>query len=164
MAQLIGFIAFFISLVTYHQKSKVKILSNALLVNCLKIVHYLLLGAYSACVIKVVAIIRDFFVILKEKYNFLRSKFFFWFFLLLYLVIAIVTYDGVFSLFPVIAAFTYILVIWNGDVDKIRKIAFLGYCLWLCYNIFVFSISGVLSDIISILSVSVAIYRCRENR
>lgn len=161
-AQIIGFVAFGISLFTYHKEDKVKILSNALVVNFLKLIHYLLLGEYSGCATKIIAIIRDFFVILKEKYTILSSKLFLWLFVLLYVIISVVTYDELLSLLPIIAAFSYMFVIWDGDDIKIRRIALLGYLLWLGYDVFVFSISGILSNIVSILSVSLAIYK--DNR
>ena len=162
VAQIIGFIAFGFSLFTYHQKGKVNILNNALVVNFLKLVHYLLLGAYSGFATKVVAIFRDLFVIVKERNSFFGSKLYFYIFIFLYLVISVITYDGFLSLLPIIAALTYMLVIWDGNDVKIRRIALLGYFLWLGYNIFVFSLSGIFSNVVSIMSVSFAIYK--DNR
>ena len=63
VAQVIGFIAFFFSLFAFHRKKKNKILGNMIISNILNLIHYLLLGAYSGCITKVLAIIRDNFII-----------------------------------------------------------------------------------------------------
>ena len=158
IAQIIGFVAFLVSLITYHKKSKTGILNNALISNSLKLIHYLLLGAYSGCVTKVIAIVRDVFIIMKVKYSYLNSKVFLYLFVLLYIIVSVITFDVIISLLPILAALSYIVVIWDGDVDKIRKVALIGYLLWLGYDFFVFSIGGILSNVVSILSVGVAIY------
>ena len=158
IAQIIGFVAFLVSLSTYHKKSKTGILNNALISNSLKLIHYLLLGAYSGCVTKVIAIVRDVFIIMKVKYSYLNSKVFLYLFVLLYIIVSVITFDVIISLLPILAALSYIVVIWDGDVDKIRKVALIGYLLWLGYDFFVFSIGGILSNVVSILSVGVAIY------
>ena len=36
------------------------------------------------------------------------------------------------------------VVIWNGNDLDIRKVAFVGYILWLIYNIYVFTIVGII--------------------
>ena len=69
VAQIIGFIAFIASLISYHRKSKKAILSSMLISYVLFIIHYLLIGAYSGCITKVLAIFRNYFIILKDKYK-----------------------------------------------------------------------------------------------
>ena len=56
IAQVIGFVAFIISLLAYHIKKKSKILGSMVISNILNLVHYLLLDAYSGCITKVMAI------------------------------------------------------------------------------------------------------------
>lgn len=53
--------------------------------------------------------------------------------------------------------YIYIVPVWNGDEVTIRKTAFGCYFLWLIYNIFVFSIAGIISNVISIISTFIAI-------
>lgn len=69
------------------------------------------------------------------------------------------TYNGIFSLFPLVAALIYIIPVWNGNEIIIKKTVFLCYFLWLIYNVFVLSISGIIANIISIISTSLAIYK-----
>lgn len=115
IAQAIGLIAFIISLIAYHRKKKKDILVNMLLSNGFNLVHYFLLNAYSGCVTKILGIIRDGFIIIKEKYKFLSKKIFLLIFIVIYLIVGIMTYNGIFSLFPLVAALIYIIPVWNGN-------------------------------------------------
>ena len=84
-------------------------------------------------------------------------------FIVLYLIALIITYNGVLSIFPLIAAIIYMIVEWNGNSIAIKKIAFICYFLWLIYNIFVFSIVGIVSNVISIISTLIALINARKN-
>ncbi|MBE6158984.1 MAG: YgjV family protein [Firmicutes bacterium] len=157
VAQIIGFIAFIFSLIAYHKKNKNKILGNMIISNVLNLIHYLLLGAYSGCITKVLAIIRDNFIILKDKNKKLSSNIYLILFILIYIIAGIFTYNGVLSLLPLMAALIYIIFIWNGKELTIKKVAFGTYFLWLIYNICVLSIPGIISNVVSIISTFIAI-------
>ena len=125
--------------------------------NILNLIHYLLLGAFSGCITKLLAIFRDYFIILKEKNKKLSNSVYLIVFILLYIIATIFTYNGFLSILPLVAAIIYIIFIWNGNEVIIKKIAFFCYFLWLIYNIFVLSIAGIVSNIISIISTLIAI-------
>ena len=167
IAQIIGIIAFLLSLIAYHREKKEKILGNMILSNLLNLIHYLLLGAYSGCITKIIAICRDYFIILKSKKHFLFSNIFLSIFILLYIVTGILTYNSIWSVLPLLAAIIYIIPVWNGDELTIKRAAFGCYFLWLIYNIFVFSIAGIISNVISIISTFIAInnnkIKCDKN-
>ena len=74
ISQIVGFVAFVISLIAYHRKKKEKIFKTMMLANLLDITHYLLLGAYSGCLTKVIALVRNEIIILKEKKEKLNNK------------------------------------------------------------------------------------------
>ena len=56
ISQFIGFAAFFVSIFAYHKNKKEKILGNMVISNILNLIHYLLLGAYTGCITKGLAI------------------------------------------------------------------------------------------------------------
>ena len=130
--------------------------------NILNLIHYFLLGAYSGCITKLLAIFRDYFIILKEKHSKLSNILYLFIFIMLYVVASIFTYNGILSILPLLAALIYIIFIWNGNEKKKKKVAFFCYFLWLVYNIFVFSIAGIVSNIIAIISTFVAIISIKK--
>ena len=157
LAQIIGFIAFFVSLIAYHRKDKKNILINMITANIINLFHYLLLGAYSGCITKLLAIFRDCFIIFKKNCNNFLNYFYLIFFIILYVIASIFTFNGILSILPLLAALIYTIFIWNGNELRLKKIAFICYFIWLIYNIFVMSISGIVSNVISIVSTLIAI-------
>lgn len=157
ISQLIGLMAFGISLLAYHRNKKEKILGSMILSNFLNLVHYLLLDAYSGCITKVVAVIRDSFIIFKKNDKVLSSKLFMFLFIGVYIGAGFFTYDGMWSLFPLVAATIYIIPVWNGNEMTVKKTALFCHILWLIYNISVLSVVGIISYTISIISTFIAV-------
>ena len=77
---------------------------------------------------------------------------------IIYLVSGILTYKNIYSILPIIAAMIYLYFVWNGNELKVKRCAFYCYFLWLIYNICVFSIAGITSNIVSIISTFIAVY------
>ena len=125
--------------------------------NIINLFHYLLLGAYSGCITKLLAIFRDCFIILKKNCNNFLNYFYLIFFIILYIIASIFTFNSILSILPLLAALIYTIFIWNGNELRLKKIAFICYFIWLIYNIFVMSISGIVSNVISIVSTLIAI-------
>ena len=159
IAQIIGFIAFVISLLAYHRKKKEKIFQTMMIANVLDIVHYLLLNAYSGCVTKVIALLRNKIIIVKEKNKKINNNMVLVILFSAYLISGILTYKNIYSVLPILAAMIYLYFVWNGNELKVKKVAFYCYFLWLAYNIFVFSIAGIVSNVVSILSTFIAIHK-----
>lgn len=121
IAQLTGFIAFLISLIAYHRNKKQKILHNMVLANMFNLIHYLLLGAYSGCITKIIAIFRDLFILVKNKNKLLSTNIFLIIFILIYIVAGIFNYNSIFSILPLAAAMIYIIPVWNGNELTIKN-------------------------------------------
>ena len=119
-------------------------------------VHYILLGAYSGCITKILAILRDTIIIKKEKYTKLSSNFVVLIFLIIYIISGIFTYTNIWSIFCILAAVIYIIKVWNGDEKTVKETAFFCYFLWLIYNVSVYSVAGIVSNVVSIISTFIA--------
>ena len=158
VSQVAGFIAFILSLISYHRKKKSKIFQTMMVANVLDIIHYILLGAYSGCITKVIALIRNKIIIIKEKNKKLNNNIVLIILFIIYLVSGILTYKNIYSILPIIAAMIYLYFVWNGDALKVKRCAFYCYFLWLIYNICVFSIAGITSNIVSIISTFIAVH------
>lgn len=157
IAQIIGLIAFAISLSAYHKKDKKSILSSLIVSNILNFIHYFMLDALSGCVTKGLAIIRDSFILEKRKHPKLTSIVYLYIFVFIYLAFMYLTYDGIISILPFVASIFYLIGIWEADELMVKKVAFYSFIPWLAYNICVLSISGVISNILSIISTLIAI-------
>lgn len=157
-SQIAGFIAFALSLIAYHQKEKKKIFQTMMVANILDIIHYILLDAYSGFITKIIALIRNEIIIVKEKNKKFNNLIVLIALFIIYLVSGIATYKNIYSILPIVSAMIYLYFVWNGNELKVKKIAFYCYFLWLMYNICVFSIAGITSNIVSIISTFIAVY------
>ncbi len=164
VSQVIGFVAFAISILAYHKNKKGKILGNMVISNILNLIHYLLLGAYTGSITKIIAIFRDSFIILKDKNNKYNKSIFLYIFIVVYITVAIITYKDIFSLLPLLAAIIYLIPTWNGSKKIVKRTAFICYFLWLAYNIFVFSLAGIVSNRVSLISTGIAVYNENKNK
>ncbi len=163
ISQTFGFSAFIISLMAYHKKDKEKIFKTMLIANILDIIHYFFLHAYSGCFTKIIALIRNEIIILKEKKQKLNSKLVLFLIFTVYIISGIISYQNIFSILPILAATIYLFFIWNGNELQVKKVAFFCYFLWLIYNICVFSVAGIVSNCISIVSTSIAVYNTKKS-
>lgn len=164
ISQIFGTIALIITLYAYHLKTKKGIFKTMCIANIMDIIHYILLNAYSGCGIKTIAFFRNIFIIKKESNQKLNKTIYLIIFLSIYVLLGIFTYQNIYSLLPIFAALLYMVVIWNGNEKKVKKIAFICYFLWLAYNIAVHSISGVISNIISLISTYIAYKNAKRSK
>ena len=155
-SQIIETVAIIITLASYHFKTKKNIFKGMCLANIFEITHYLFLNAYSGCFTKVVALARNIFIIEKDKNKKLNNKIFLMLFIGIYIILSVLTFNSIYSILPFIAAITYMIVVWNGNELQVKKIAFICYFLWLAYNIFIFSVAGIISSICGIVSTYIA--------
>ena len=65
-SQIIETIALVITLYSYHLKTKKSIFKGMCVANILDITHYFFLNAYSGLVTKVMALVRNIFILKKE--------------------------------------------------------------------------------------------------
>lgn len=155
-AQIIETIALIITLYAYHLNTKKKIFKTMCISNILDILHYLFLDAFSGGLTKIMALIRNIFILKKEDNKKSNSNIFLFLFIIAYMILAVFTYKNIYSLLPFIAAIIYMVIVWSGDELQIKKIAFLCYFLWLVYNISVFSIMGIISNVVALVSTYIA--------
>ena len=164
ISQIVGFSAFIISLIAYHRKEKKKIFKTMMIANILDIIHYFLLGAYSGCVTKVMALIRNEIIIVKEKRKKLNNIIVLIIIVFVYVIAGVLTYENIYSILPILAAVIYMFFVWNGDELKVKKVAFYCYFLWLAYNMCVFSVAGIVSNSVAIISTFIAMLKEKKDK
>ncbi len=161
VSQLFALGAFIISLISFHRKKKEKIIKTALIANIFDMFHYILLGAYNGFLTILLSFFRNSFVIYKDKRK-IKSNIYLVIFIILYLIISIITYKNIYSILPSIAAIIYLIAIWNGNELTIKKVGCGCFFLWLTYDIFVFSIMGIISNIVAIISTFIAVLNAKN--
>lgn len=161
IGNIFGIIGLIFSAVAYHKRQKKKILLDLIISNCFSLLQYLFLQAYTGCITIIISILRNIIAIKKGEKN---KNFVLIIFIILYIVMGILTYNSIFSILLIIASIIYLLGIWDGREDVIRKTGLINMYLWLIYSISTWAIAGVIQNIILIVSTHIAIRNNREEK
>ena len=126
--------------------------------------HYGLLGDYTGMAMDGVCFLRA--LMMASGKRVLMSRGMMCGILATILLLCVVTWEGIFSLFPTIALFVSTVFLYSANGDKIRRAQL--FCTspsWMVYNIHVFSVPGILCEALDMGSVLLYEYRAwRKSR
>lgn len=113
LAQIFAILSFIALLTSYWQTKRSKILFYQILDSLFDVIQYFLLGGYTGSFTNLVGALRAY--MFGKEYH---SNYILYVFLLLYMMIGIVTYNGLLSLLPTMAALFYTVIVWKGNPPK----------------------------------------------
>ncbi len=158
IGQILGIIAPIITFVSYQVNSKKKLLilqTAATFTTCLS---YMFLGATSGFALNIVCIIRNivfFFQDSKSKMNLISAC-----------ILAVVmgglgflSWEGPISLLVIIALAANTIFMSFGDAQLLRKSVTVTSSMILAYNIFVFSLGGIVNESVAVVASVIGIIR-----
>lgn len=158
IGQIIGFVAMGIIVASYQQKSHKNILTFQMVSGLLFTVHYILLSAYTGAVMNLLGAFRSLVYANRGK-KWASSVIWPTIFGVGFLISGILTWDSIFSVFPLIAMLMSSIVLWI-EQPKINRIFSLptSTC-WLIYNIKTLSYPGIITEIFVLISIIIGIIR-----
>ena len=120
--------------------------------------HLLLLGAVTGGISYVLNTVRSF--CLGSKYAFLKSKWMCAIICTLQVIALLITWDGWWSLLPIVANIAATIGGYTYNGQKIRATGiFINSPLWIIYDIIVGSWAGILDEVVTETSMLISIYR-----
>lgn len=155
--QLIGLLGFCILVLSFYKKEAITILTYQITSNFAYTVHYFLLGGLSGAFCSLIGIIRN-IVLIKSN----NKKIIIPIFILLYLIVTILFYEGIYSLFPMIANSAYLIALTYKKKKPLLFGAIINSILWILYSIFVSSYVSVVTESILIVSNTIQIIRLKK--
>lgn len=154
MAQILGFIYALFLIISNFRKTAKQILLFQTISFFFKTLHYYLLGGISGFLTSFISMIRNIIF-----YKIKESKIWTIFFIIIYIIIGILTLKSFYTLLPVIATITYTLIINYDNPKYLRYGMFLTSLTWLIYNIYIISYSGIIIQLIMLISNIIAIIK-----
>ena len=164
IGQIIGIIAPILTVVSYQMNTKKKVLivlSAATLATC---ISYLMLGAMSGFVLNIVCLARNlvcFFVKEKTKESYITAALF----AVAMCAIGAFSWQGPHSLLIIAGLAINTVFVALGDPQKLRFSILLTSSLIFIYNIFEFSMGGMINESLAIGSAVIGIIRfCKRQK
>lgn len=159
LANILGVIGIFFLVVSVQCNKKSSILIFQIFANIFYGLQYLTLGAFSAGVMSIVSLLRCLIFYSYDRKGKLVPL---WLFLILALSIIFpifFTYDGILSLFPIVATLVYSYATWQKNLSLFRKLVMSVSSLWVVYNFAVGAYISVIGSVFEFVSSIIAIYR-----
>ncbi len=160
LANIIGILAVILFVLSYQLKARRSIILCNVLSRALYVVQYLLLGALSGAVLDILGMGVS-LLAQKKDLPFIRRH-------LPFVIIAadlcivgagILLYENLFSLLPVLGVLLHTGAFWMTRERNIRRVSFLGSPFWLVYNLYSRAFGSAVGDVMTMVSVAVAIVR-----
>lgn len=160
IAQIVGVFAVISFLLSYQQKKRKNIILWNAMSRCLYIVQYIMLGAFEGAALDVLGTVSS--VAAQNKHKPWIQKYLKFVFVGINLIIlgaGLLLYENVFSLFPIVGVILHTSAFWISDEKTIRIVSFLGSPFWLVYNLASCAYGSAVGDVLTMVSIGIAIYR-----
>lgn len=158
--QLIGILAFCVMVLSFYNKNPRTIIAYQIVSNFAYTVHYLLLGALSGAYISFVGIFRN-IALLKVKKN---KSILAIIVIFLYLLITIIFYENIYSIFPLIANSIYLLLMIKNTRKSLIIAGIISAIMWGSYAIFVKSYASMITESILLVSNTIQLVKLNKNK
>ena len=160
IANLVGICAVLLFVLSYQQKKRSGIVICNGISRALYVIQYLLLGAFEGAVLDVVGIVATVLAQTQDrgwvkKY---RGAVIVGINTLI-VVCGILLYENVFSLLPMFGVLLHTGAFWMKDEKKIRFVSFAGSPFWFVYNLITCAYGSAVGDMMTMVSIALAIYR-----
>ncbi len=157
----LGFVALILGFCSYQAKNQKGLLLWQTANSTVFVLHYFLIGAPSACVLNVVNIVRNLVYYRRGKKGKIPVGYPVVFSLLM-VIFGVFTWEGPHSLLVTFGIAINSICISINNVQGIRKSILLTSSLVLLYDAFVFSIGGMIYELVAIGSSLIGLWRYRN--
>ena len=162
IGQAVGAVAMIECFFIYQCRDRRKMVFLKLIDDLLWSTHFLLIGGFTAALTSIIAIFRELVFYNKGNKRWESSAWWAVGFSVLFLACAPLTWKNIFSIFPAAASVVATWVFWVSKTRMAKLIQLPSTVCMLVYTLVYKSYSGVLTQMISI--VSIAVYFVRERR
>ena len=156
--QLIGILGFCIVVLSFYKKETTTILMYQITSNFVYAVHYFLLGGLSGAFCCFIGMIRNVTLIKCDNKKIILPIF-----ITIYSLITIIFYENIYSLLPMMANLSYLIVMTYKNKKILLKGALVSSTCWILYAIFVGSYVSIVTESILLTSNTIQLIRIIKN-
>ncbi len=159
LIQAVGFVGMVMCIGSFQFKDTKKLLFFQMTGNFIYVIQFILLGAYSGCAVLLFQVLSNLPLCLEkpDKRAWSGLK---WLFVTAIVIASALTWKDLFSIFPAAGAVASVLSSWsrNGKLIRLTKLLITGPG-WLIYDIYAWTVAGILAEVFAITSTIVSIFR-----
>lgn len=166
--QMIGILAVITFLLSYQQKKRRSIILLNALSRVLYILQYLLLGAYAGAVLDILGTLSS-LVAAKKEIGFVKRHTAAVLVSINLLIVAAglavcFLNQSPLDLLPIAGVLLHTSAFWLSDERIIRRVSLLGSPFWLAYNLASRAYGSAVGDLLTMVSIIMAMARYRKNK
>lgn len=155
-AAVFGYAALACTFVGFSCKKRTMILLFRIITSACWLIHFPLLGAYTVCVANGIAILRELLFFNSSK-KWTRNKAWLVGFICTYIVSTVLLWEGIASIFSLIAATCDCLAVYSKKTIVMRSIFIIGLPFWIAYTCLVNSMQGIIANSVA-LTITVVMF------
>ena len=144
LIQLIGCIGYSLLTASYFKKEKNKILYTQIIAYIMFTIHFYLLSGITGAICNAIVLVALIVIYLFEKNKWKNKNLIAWLFIGIIIIINIVTFQNIFSIFPMIGSVIVIISFLMNNENYIRGIGIISAICWLIYAVEVIIILGTI--------------------
>ena len=163
IAQLVGMIPLILSFFVFIFNDRRKIIIFKGISDLLWALHFFLLGEMSGAIINSVNTVRNIVFFQKDK-KWCNHRLIPILFCAFTVFGGIFSFDGIKGIFPMLGSCLAVIGFWCSKPDTIRKFNLPATLLWLIYGIMTKSVSTIICNTLSIISILTAALRLRREK
>lgn len=159
--QFIGLIGYVLLSYSYFKKKKKDILLIQIFSYIMFILHYQFLGAITGSVCNLLGLLSFLIIYLFDVLK-KNKKVLLCIIIPILLVISFLTYENIFSIFPIIGIVLAVLSFTTNNEDLIRRTGIVGAICWLIYSVVYKSYVSIVFEAVTLVSVVIAYFKRRK--
>lgn len=163
LIQIIGGIGYTVLATSYFKKEKMKILFMQIIAYIMFTIHYYLLSGVTGAICNVIGLFALVTIYIFEKYKWKNKNLIACVFSVALMIINIITFQNIYSIFPMIAALIVIISFMTDNEDYIRGIGLVSAVCWLIYAIVYKSYISIVFEVVTLIGTLVAFVKNTKN-
>ena len=156
IVQTIGAVGYSLLALSYFKKVKKQILLMQIFAYIFFVIHYYLLNGITGAVCNFIGLFALISIYLFDKYNFKNKTIVVGLFIILLLIANIITFQNIYSIFPLVASTIVLISFIDNNENNIRIVGIIAAVCWLLYAIVYKSYVAIAFEVVTLIDICVA--------
>lgn len=154
--QAIGAVGYSLLALSYFKKVKKQILLMQIFAYIFFVIHYYLLNGITGAVCNSIGLFALISIYLFDKYNLKNKTITVGLFIILLLIANIITFQNIYSIFPLVASTIVLISFIDNNEKNIRIVGIIAAICWLIYAIVYKSYVAIAFEAVTLIDICVA--------